>query len=108
MTLGESAGRSAGNTPRASARRRNTEDERAFRTHLLDDPNAWPDEHVFRRRWRAHLHDGIVGVSAGGWCLFLVGIGALSVGWLSRVAYGLLVASFAAVALAAFGSRRSS
>ena len=107
MTLGESAGRSAGNHPRASARRRNTDDERAQRTHLHDDPNAWPNERPVQR-WRAHLHDVIVGVAAGGSCLFLVGIGALSVGWLSRAAYGVLVALFAALALAAFGSRRSS
>lgn len=106
--LGESAGRSAGNLPRASARRRNTPDERARATHLHDDPDAWPDDMPVKR-WRALVHDLIVAVAAAGWCLFLLGIGGFSFGWPSRIAYGLAVASFAALALDAYGiNRRSS
>ena len=44
MTLGESAGRTAGNRPRSSARRRMDVDERAQHTHLKDDPQEWPGE----------------------------------------------------------------
>lgn len=42
--LGESAGRTAGNRPRSSARRRMSEDERAEFTHVKDDPQEWPGE----------------------------------------------------------------
>lgn len=106
--LGESAGRSAGNTPRASARRRNSDDERAQRTHLHDDPEAWPDEPVDITGWRMYLHDVIVAVAAAGWCLFLLGVATFSWGWTSRVFYGIAVTSYVILALEAFGIRRRS
>jgi hypothetical protein len=42
--LGESAGRTGGNRPRSSARRRMSDDERAAFTHVEDDPQEWPGE----------------------------------------------------------------
>jgi len=42
MTMGESAGRTRGNTVRPSARRRMSNDERAKNTHTKDDPQQWP------------------------------------------------------------------
>lgn len=109
--LGESAGRSAGNLPRASARRRNSEAERSQAMHLYDDPNAWPDEPLLRRNWRRWSFDITVGVCAATWILLLLALAEFSWGWLARIAYGFVIFSFVALALAAYGSdgrRRSS
>jgi hypothetical protein len=43
VTLGESAGRTRGNTVRPAARRRMSDAERAQHTHAKDDPQQWPD-----------------------------------------------------------------
>lgn len=41
--IGGSAGRSAGNVPRVSARRRFSDRERDLSTPLADDPQSWPE-----------------------------------------------------------------
>ena len=108
MTLGASAGRSAGNRPRASARRRNSIDEREKTTHLYDDPQQWPDEPVHLRGWRKYVHDVLVGLAATGWILFFMLATEMATGWAAVVMYGFLTATFVTVSLIAFGSRRSS
>lgn len=103
--LGDSAGRSAGNTPRASARRRFTERERTALTPLPDDPQAWPDDVPPRRRvltdW---VHDLVVAGASAGIMLFFLVLAAFTTGIASRVVFGTIVALFVAVCLQAFGS----
>lgn len=62
------------------------------------------------RGWRKHTHDIVVALAGAGWILFMLGIATFSDGWVARATYGLIVASWVALTLAAYGSegRRSS
>jgi hypothetical protein len=106
--LGESGGRSAGNPPRASARRRMSDDERGHYTHLRDDPQAWADDAPALHGWRAAVHSAVVATAACGWSLFLAGAAELADGWLAMCFRGALAASAAGLALYAFSNRSSS
>lgn len=57
---GESAGRSSSNPVRGTARRRFSEAERSHRTHLHDDPDAWPELMPESRPWRLTRRGWIV------------------------------------------------
>lgn len=101
MALGESMGRSAGNRPRASARRRNSDEERAQITHLIDDPEAWPDEQRLSpiKTW---VHNAAVAGVAFIYIMTWVCIAGFASGWTARIAYGFIVSSFVTVSLGCY------
>lgn len=57
--LGESAGRTARNPVRSSARRRMNDDERAEHTPLKDDPQEWPGELMAEERPQTTLRQKV-------------------------------------------------